>query len=91
MRNYAHNDSGNILNRQKWLLFKPAPTVPQPKASVAHIRTGLAGVIDSLQAAQHALEMFRRELPIGAARRCLDRLSNRLTKIIIEGKELRTP
>jgi integrase len=69
----------------------PRYLVPQPKASVVPIRTGLDGVIDSLQAAQYVLEMFRRALPIGAARSCLDRLSNRLTKIITEAKELRTP
>jgi hypothetical protein len=44
-----------------------------------------------LQATQHALEMFRRTLPVGAARRCLDRLSNRLTKIAAEARKLRTP
>jgi hypothetical protein len=43
-----------------------------------------------VQAAQHALEMFRRSLPIGAARSCLDRLSNRLTKIAAETRKLRT-
>jgi hypothetical protein len=41
--------------------------------------------------AQHALEMFRRGLPIGAARSCLDRLSNRLTKITTEAHKLVTP
>jgi hypothetical protein len=40
-------------------------------------RTVLDGVIDFLLAAQHALEMFRRALPMGAARSCLDRFSNR--------------
>ena len=70
---------------------KPRHLVPQPKTSFALIRTGLDGVIDSLQAAQHALEMFRRSLPIGAARSCLDRLSNRLTKIATEARKLRTP
>jgi site-specific recombinase XerD len=70
---------------------KPRHLVPQPKTSVAPIRTGLDGVIDSLQATQHALEMFRRALPIGAARSCLDRLSNRLTKIITEASKLRMP
>jgi len=54
-------------------------------------RTGLDGVIDSLRAAHHALEMFRRALPMGAARSCLDRLSNRLTKIATEARKLRTP
>jgi integrase len=70
---------------------KPRHLVPQPKTSFALIRTGLDGVIDSLQATQHALEMFRRALPIGAARSCLDRLSNRLTKIVTEARKLRTP
>ncbi len=70
---------------------KPRHLVPQPKTSFALLRTGLDGVIDSLQAAQHALEMFRRTLPIGAVRSCLDRLSNRLTKIITEARKLGTP
>jgi site-specific recombinase XerD len=70
---------------------KPRHLVPQPKTSFTLIRTGLEGVIDSLQASQHALEMFRRALPIGAERSCLDRLSNRLTKIVTEASKLRTP
>jgi len=70
---------------------KPRHLVPQPKTSIALFRTGLDGVIDSLQAAQHALEMFRRGLPIGAARNCLDRLSNRLTKIATEARKLGPP
>ena len=68
---------------------KPRHLVPQPKTSFALTRTGLEGVIDSLQTAQHALEMFRRSLPTGAARSCLDRLSNRLTKIVGETRKLR--
>ena len=52
-------------------------------------RAGLDGLIDSLLAAQHVLEMFRSALPDGASRRCLDRLSNRLTKIISEARKLR--
>jgi hypothetical protein len=35
--------------------------------------------------------MFRRALPIGAARSCLDRLSSRLTKIAAETRKLDTP
>jgi site-specific recombinase XerD len=70
---------------------KPRHLVPQPKTSLALFRTGLDGVIDSLQTAQHALEMFRRDSPIGAARNCLDRLSNRLTKIATEARKLYTP
>ncbi len=70
---------------------KPRHLIPQPKTSIALFRTGLDGIIDSSQAAQHALEMFRRTLPIGAARSCLDRLSNRLTKIATEARKLGTP
>jgi len=70
---------------------KPRHLAPQPKTSFAITRAGLDGVVDSLQAAQHALEMFRRTLPVGAARRCLDRLSNRLTKIVAEARKLGTP
>ena len=57
----------------------------------APLRTGLGGVIDSLLATQHVLEMFRRALPNGTSRRHLDRLSNRLTKILSEARKLTTP
>ena len=69
---------------------KPRHLVPQPKAPFAP-RAGLEGVIDSLLAAQQVLEMFRRALPNDTARRHLDRLSNRLTKIVIEARQLATP
>jgi integrase len=62
--------------------------VPTPRMSTQSARTGRDGVVDSLLIAQHALEMFRRALPDGASRRCLDRLSNRLTKIISEARKL---
>ncbi len=70
---------------------KPRHLAPQPTTSLTILRTGLDGVIDSLLAGQHALEMFRRALPMGTARSCLDRLSNRLTKIITEARKLGTP
>jgi integrase len=69
----------------------PRHLAPQPKASFASARTGFTGLIDSLLAAQHVLEMFRRSLPAGARRRCLDRLSNRLTKIVSEARKLTPP
>ena len=34
--------------------------------------------------AQHAMKMYRRSLPDGSPRHCLDHLSNRLTKILSE-------
>ena len=49
------------------------------------------GVLDSIIAAQHVLEMFRRTLPDDHARKRLDRLSNRLTKILAEARKLATP
>jgi hypothetical protein len=49
---------------------------------------GLDGVVDSLLFAQHAIEMFRRSLPNGAAKHRLDQLANRLTKILTETRKL---
>jgi hypothetical protein len=64
---------------------------PQPKAHLASLRVGVDGVVDSLLAAQHVMEMFRRALLDGHSRRCLDRLSNRLTKILSRVRNLNTP
>ena len=69
---------------------KPRHLVPQPKIPFTP-RAGFDGLIDSLLAAQHVLEMFRRTLPNGTSRRHLDRLSNRLTKIATEARKLATP
>jgi integrase len=69
---------------------KPKHLAPQPKASSVIQRTGFDGLIDSLLATQHALVMFRRSLPSGDSRSRLDRLSNRLTKILAEIRKLRT-
>jgi hypothetical protein len=41
-------------------------------------------------ASQHALEMFRRSLPNSDKRARLDRLANRLTKILAEIRKLQT-
>ncbi len=70
---------------------KPRHLLPWPKTPSMNIRTGLNGVIDSLQAAHHTLEMFRRTLQTGNARTSLDRLSNRLTKMITLMRKLRSP
>ena len=48
------------------------------------------GLADALSGAQHVLEMFRRTFSNSVTRTCLDRLSNRLTKIIAEAKKLST-
>ena len=70
---------------------KPRHLIPQPKTPFTSTRTGLNGVLDSIIAAQHVLEMFRRTLPDSEARKHLDRLSNRLTKILAEARKLTTP
>jgi integrase len=83
--------TSNDLQREYHLAReKPRHIVPQPKAPTISPRTGLDGVIDSLLFAQHAIEMFRRSLPDGPPRRCLDRLSNRLTKILAKTRKLST-
>src|SRR6266436_3368199 len=70
---------------------KPRHLVPQPKAPIVSLRAGIDGVLDALLSAQHVLEMFRRALPNEVSRRCLDRLANRLSKIIIEAHKHSTP
>ena len=69
---------------------KPRHLAPQPKTSAAPIRAGRDGLIDSLIAAQHVMEMFRRSLPNGDARNRLRRLSVRLIKILAEIRKLQT-
>jgi integrase len=79
------------LNREFQLArSKPRHLTPQPKIPVVPLRVGLAGVIDALVGAHHVLEMFRRAVSDAGSRACLDRLSNRLTKIIGEAKRLST-
>jgi len=70
---------------------KPRHRVPQPPVPSAPQRSGLHAVLDSLHTAQHMLELFGRSLPNGPSRRCLDRLSNRLSKILREARNLTTP
>jgi integrase len=84
--------AGNDLQREFRLArSQPRHLAPQPKAPMITPRAGLDGVVDSLLFAQHAIEMFRRSLPDGPPRDCLDRLSNRLTKILSETRKLNPP
>jgi integrase len=84
--------AGNDLQREFRLArSQPRHLTPQPKAPMITPRAGLDGVVDSVLFAQHAIEMFRRSLPDGPPRRCLDRLSNRLTKILSEARKLKPP
>jgi site-specific recombinase XerD len=65
----------------------PSRTVP----SASPPRADLASLIDSLKAAQQVLEMFRRTLVEESARHLLDRLANRLVKILAETRKLNPP
>jgi integrase len=67
---------------------KPRHLAPQPMTSTAPARAGLGGLIDSLIAAQHVMEMVRRSVPNGPVRNRLLRLSIRLFKILAEIRKL---
>jgi site-specific recombinase XerD len=69
---------------------QPRHVAPPPKAPLV-TRDGIDGVIDSLLAAQHILQMLRRALPNGASRNRLGRFSNRLTKILAGMRKLNMP
>jgi hypothetical protein len=51
----------------------------------------LAGLIVSLETAQHVLEMFHRSLPEDSQRRLLARLARRLVKILADATKLNPP
>ena len=60
-------------------------------SSTSPPRADLASLIDSLKAAQHALEMFRRSLADDSPRRLLARLARRLVKILADTEKLNPP
>jgi site-specific recombinase XerD len=69
--------------------LQPRHLLPAPKITPATAATpDLSSLLNCLRVAQHVLEMFRRTLPPGPHRRLLDRLANRLTKIVAEARKL---
>jgi integrase len=68
---------------------KPRHLAPQPKTSPAP-RAGLDGLVDSLLATQHLMEIVGRSLQDSQQRTSLNRLANRLTKILRETRKLQT-
>jgi integrase len=64
--------------------FAPSRTV----FSASPPRADLASLIDSLKAAQHVLEMFRRNLAEDSPRRLLARIARRLVKILADTTKL---
>ena len=67
---------------------QPRHLVPAPRLPASVGQPNLTSLLDSLNVAQHVLEMFRRTLPQGPDRSLLDRLANRLTKIASEARKL---
>jgi len=67
-------------------LAHPRHLVPHPRlqASAQTDRADLPTLLNSLRATQHLIEVFRRAVTDDSIRRLLDRLGNRLTKIIAE-------
>jgi integrase len=69
-------------------LSHPRHLVPsQPLSSASPPRADMASLIDSLKAAQHVLEMFRRSLAEDSPSRLLARLARRLAKILAETRK----
>jgi len=88
---YVEGTANDLQREFRLARSQPRHLAPHPKAPMITPRAGLDGVVDSLLFAQHAIEMFHRSLPDGPLRHCLDRLSNRLTKILSETRKLTPP
>ena len=65
-------------------LSHPRHLVPNPRLSPSALCANLPTLLASLQAAQHVLEMFRRAVTDDSTRHLLDRISNRLIKLVAE-------
>jgi integrase len=66
----------------------PRHAAPPSRTPPSRTHQGLAAVLDAVRTAQHVVEMYRRTLAEGVARRSLHRLGNRLTKILAEIRKL---
>jgi site-specific recombinase XerD len=70
-------------------LSHPRHLAPSPTISSDPLpRPDLSGLIHSLMTAQHVLEIYRRNVTDPSARRLLDRLANRIVKILTQTKKL---
>jgi hypothetical protein len=58
---------------------------------MANVASNLATLLDSLRAARHVLEMFRRSVIDTSASRILGRLANRLIKLVTQAAKLDIP
>jgi hypothetical protein len=62
--------------------------LPPGSSSDLAPRPDLSGLIHSLTTAQHVLEIYRRNVTGPSARRLLDRLANRIVKILSQTRKL---
>jgi integrase len=69
----------------------PRHAAPPPRVLASPAWEGFAGVLDALVTAQHVIEMYRRSVSERDSRRSLDRLGNRLSKILAEIRKLQPP
>ena len=77
--------------QRKYQLARSHPRHMAPTLALTYTSGAPADLnilVASLESVRHAMEMFRREVPDESARRRLDRLANRLLKIIAETKKL---
>jgi hypothetical protein len=80
--------------QREFLLARSHPRHLAPSrilSSASPPRADLAGLMVSLETAQHVLEMFRRSLPEDSPRRLLARLARRLVKILADARKLNPP
>jgi integrase len=69
-------------------LSHPRHLAPSRGSSDLAPRADLAGLIHSLTTAQHVLEIYRRNVTDPSARRLLDRLANRIVKLLSQIRKL---
>jgi integrase len=69
-------------------LSHPRHLAPSRSSSDLALRADLAGLIHSLTTAQHVLEIYRRNVTDPSARRLLDRLANRIVKLLSQIRKL---
>jgi integrase len=69
-------------------LSHPRHLAPSRSSSDLAPRADLAGLIHSLTTAQHVLEIYRRNVTDPSARRLLDRLANRIVKLLSQIRKL---
>jgi site-specific recombinase XerD len=76
----------DLQREYQWALAHPRHLMPNPcrPLSMSPLCANLPTLLASLRAAQHVLEMFRRAVTDDSTRHLLDRIGNRLIKLVAE-------